>query len=235
MKTSIRSTPSGAVITIVMLSLLGFCTHPLAAQKPNVKQLDRDADRARLEYLQKLDSLAKQYDDAGDTAKAKQTLRQILQLAPEVEEIKQRLNELEERVFDKQSLSADVDVESSWVSSGLLVQQGKPIRLAAEGDYKFIVKTTLGPDGFPTSNLDDELVPGFNCGALMGLVVTPPNPDTNEKPKPGTPFLIGAKAEVTPQTTGLLYMRVNVPTGTLSNGKLKVTVSGHVQRANPPS
>lgn len=213
----------------LLFDLFGTLPHHATAQKPNVKQLDRDANQARLEYLQKLDSLAEQYDEAGDTARAKQTLKQILQIAPDVEEIKTRLNELEERVFEQQSLTAEVDISSSWVSTGLLVMKDKPIRIVAEGNYKFIVKTTLGPDGFPTSDLDDELVPGINCGALMGLVVTPPKPDSNEKPKPGTPFLVGSQSEVTPKANGMLYMRVNIPTDTMSKGRLKVTVSGHVR------
>jgi len=223
------------LLTGLLIGLLTGHERPVQAQTPTVKQLDRDAERARIEYLKQLGSLATKYDEAGETERAKKVLRQILDLAPDIEEAQKRLDELEERVFTEQSLEIDVDVAKSWVPTGFVVEKDKPIRFEATGTYKFIVNSTLGPDGISTADLDHHLVPGINCGALMGLVATQPKAEGRDKPKPkpGTPFLIGAKSEKLPEATGMLYLRVNVPTGTTSNGKLKVKLSGHVRRVTP--
>ncbi len=219
------------LLTSAALCLFTVNVRPVCAQSPTVKQLDRDAERARIEYLKQLGSLATKYDAAGETDRAQTVLRQILEIAPDVEEVRTKLNELEERVFQEKTEQIEVDVSHSWVASGLLVEKDKPVRFEAEGTYKFIVNSSIGPDGFATSDLDHNLVPGINPGALMGLVAAPQMPNDREKPTPGTPFLIGAKTQKQPDTSGMLYLRVNVPTGTTSNGKLKLKLSGHVRRA----
>lgn len=228
--------PANAFIARTLLLVLTGCLwSPMSqltlAQTTTVKQLDREAEKARIDYLKQLGKLAKQYEEAGETDRSKKVLRQILELAPDVEEARTMLAELEERVFKEQTEQIEVDVTHSWSPTGLILKKDKPVRFEAEGTYKFIVNSSVGPDGLPTSDLDRNLVPGIRAGALMGLIVEPPMPDSDEKPKPGTPFLIGAKSEFSPQTTGMLYVRVNVPTGTPSNGKLKVKLSGHVRRA----
>ncbi len=224
-----------ALLTTAALCLFAVSVSQTSAQTPTVKQLDRDAERARIEYLKQLGNLATKYDEAGETERAKKVLRQILDLAPDIEEAQKRLDELEERIFAEQSLEVEVDVAKSWVPTGFLVEKDKPVRFETTGTYKFIVNSTLGADGLSTADLDHHLVPGINCGALMGLIVTQPKADGRDKPKPkpGTPFLIGAKSEKRPEATGMLFLRVNVPTGTTSNGKLKVKMSGHVRRATP--
>ncbi|MCA9027163.1 MAG: hypothetical protein KDA86_18280 [Planctomycetaceae bacterium] len=221
----------GALMMVLAFSLCSIWVEPVFAQSSSVKQLDREAEKARMDYLKQLGKLAKQYEEAGDTERSKNVLRQILDLAPDVEEAKSMLKELEERVFEEQTEQIEVDVTQSWSPTGLMLEKDKPVRLKAEGTYKFIVNSSVGPDGFPTSDLDRNLVPGINTGALMGLIVELPKPNSEQKPKPGTPFLIGAESELTPEISGLLYVRVNVPTGSSSNGKLKVKLSGHVTRA----
>ena len=72
-----------------------------------------------------------------------------------------------------------------------------------------------------------DLVAGVPCGALMGVIIQVGN---NGQPgKPGRPFAIGEKREVTPKETGLLFLRVNAPAGNKNSGKLKVLISGYVK------
>ncbi len=200
------------------------------AQSPSVRQLDKEAERVRNEYLERLNNLATAYDEAGEMEKAKATLRQILEIDPQAEAAQEKLDELENRVFEQKTVTVDVDVSRGWVSSGLLVEKGKPIRFEAEGSYKLIANATLDPDGYPTADLTRDVVAGIDFGKLMGLVVArPQGPNRKKKPQPGTPFAIGTKTEATPERDGLLFLRLNIPGGTKSNGKLKVTISGNIR------
>ena len=65
----------------------------------------------------------------------------------------------------------------------------------------------------------------------MGMVY--PNPDPNKPPskndKVGEAFEIGTSREFTPREDGVLLLRVNLPPGHKSSGKLKVRTSGHVK------
>ncbi len=234
---SFRTGSTCRIAILVALFAVFLSTGRALAQSPPVRQLDKEAERVRSEYLDRLNKLATAYDEAGETDKAKATLRQILDIDPQAEAAQEKLDELENRVFDQKTVTVDVDVSRGWFSTGLLVEEGKPIRFEADGSYKLIANATLDPDGYPTADLSRDVVSGIDFGKLMGLVVARPkgaNRNRKQKPRPGTPFAVGTKTEVTPETDGVLFLRLNIPAGTKSNGKVKVTVSGNI-RSKPGS
>lgn len=161
-------------------------------------------------------------------------LRKLLELDPQRKTAQEKLSTLENLIFEKRTMTVDVDAAQGWVSTGLFVERNKPVRFTAEGSYKFITNLTLGPDGIPTADLARDVASGIDFGKLIGLVVAPPKtpaPKRDNTARPGAPFAIGSQAELNSETDGLLLLRLNIPSGTKSNGKVKVTISGNIRSA----
>ena len=107
-----------------------------------------------------------------------------------------------------------------------MVYKERIVRIEATGDYKFVTTLTATPDGLPTDEGGADLVDNLPVGALIGVIVNPDNK------KPGRPFELKGKREWTPQQTGFLQLRVNVPNGHKCTGKLKVQLSGVAKLAS---
>lgn len=191
-----------------------------------LRSLESKTQEARDAYLAQLSELAQGYEDSGDVERAQETLQQILRITPEDAKIKARLTALRNKVFDNNQKIIEVDSSKGWVSTGLRVTKGEPIRLRAEGSYKFIVNTDVGPDGFPTRNVMQDMGAGVNCGALMGVVVSDPTP-RNRTPQPGDPFQIGTELEYKPDADGVLFVRLNIPPASKCIGKVKLLIAGN--------
>lgn len=223
------------------LLLSGLCAtlvlvHPaeLQAQRRSppspTRTLDSAAEKAENEYLSTLADLAKQYDDAGDKQKASEMLRNILKLKPDAEVVKNKLKQYEEAIFKDNVQTIEVDVSSGWVATGILVSKDKPVRLEADGTYRFSINDSVGPGGYASNNVASGLVDGIPCGALMA-VVGKANESAGRKPNDRDlprPFLVGTQKEVTPKETGPLLFRVNTPEGARCIGKIKVKVTGNI-------
>lgn len=196
----------------------------------NVKSLDDKAAALEQEYLSGLFDLARSYEDAGQSEKAKSVLQDILKIKPDAEAVKTRLKELDEAVFDENVRTVEIDVTKGWTITGISVKRDAPIRFAAEGTYRYIVNEQVGPDGLSHEDVMRDTAAGVPSGALMGLILPPPKPgQLQQTQKPGSPFAIGASREFNPPEDGALALRVNLPTGTKSVGKIRVTISGHVR------
>ncbi len=235
---NMRRLPRQLLATFIGCMLLFLSVKHAHPQEiaPNIRLLDREADRLQQDFLSNLQQLAQSYEAAGETAKATQTLRKILDIKPDAEGVKEKLKELDNRVFETNSATVDVDVAKGWVPSGLRVEEGRVVRFEAQGSYRYIVNATLGPEGFSTDDPKSDMADRIGTGALMGWVVPERDPKPNpqkrrgDAPDLGRPFPIGTKAEVTPDKTGLLFFRLNLPLGSTSNGKIKVKISGHFSR-----
>ncbi len=202
----------------------------------SVRLLDREAERLQDDYLENLSKLAKSYEAAGDTDRATRTLRKILEIDAQAEGVKAKLDELENRVFDSNSATIELDVAKGWFPTGLHVEKEQPIRLEAQGSYKYIVNASLGPEGFSTQDPKVDMADRVGTGELMGWII-PERESTSTSqrrkqspPDLGRPFPIGSKTEVKPDKTGQLVLRVNIPPGSTSNGRIRVKVSGHFAR-----
>jgi len=194
---------------------------------PALRSLETQVQDAEKAYLTQLGDLAKGYEESGNIEQAEATLKQILKIAPEDDSVKARLKELEGKVFEENQKVIEVDSTKGWTGTGLKVNKGEPVRLQAEGNYKFIVNTELGPDGFSTQDPLRDMGKGINCGGLMGMIYSEPT-QRGRPPKPGDPFFIGREAEIKPDADGILFVRLNVPAGSKCIGKVKLNVSGNI-------
>ena len=70
-------------------------------------------------------------------------------------------------------------------------------------------------------------------GSLVGVVM-PPQKAQGEKDanqhRAGRAFFIGSESEHNPTEDGYIYLKLNVPPGSKSAGKIRVTISGNFQR-----
>jgi hypothetical protein len=190
------------------------------------RTLDVTAQKLEAEFLKGVADLASSYEEAGDKEKAKAMLQAILKLRPDAETVKEKLKELEESVFTDQQEMLDLDMSKGWVSTGMVVEKGKKLRLESAGSYKLIVNDSLGPDGYQ-SDSDEVFFDGAPMGALIGMVIPPGTVASHTKGKGPQPFMVGEKKELGPQVTGLLVLRVNAPPGAKCVGRLKVRLSGN--------
>lgn len=196
---------------------------------PDVRQLDLQAQQLEQEFLQNLVELATGYEEAGELEKAKATFRTVLTLDPENEQVQAKIEELDNRVFEENQTSVDVDVTEGWVNTGIMVTQDRPVRIEAQGSYRFIINEELGPAGFPTGDPSTQVVDGIPAGTLMGVVFPTNRPQGGEQQP--QPFFIGASREYTPTESGILYLRVNLPAGHRCVGKLEAAFAGNIAPA----
>ena len=227
----LSSRHANLVIGVILASVTGAnlaeAQGSRARPNPALRQLESKAQEAEKAYLMQLGDLASGYEDSGNLEQAEATLKQILRLAPDNDKVKAKLEELEGKVFEENQKVIEVDSSGGWVGTGLQVKKGEPVRIQADGTYKFIVNTSLGPDGFPTKDILRDMGKGINCGGLMGTVIGEAK-QRGRPPQPSDPFFIGNEAEVKPDVDGVLFVRLNVPPGSKCIGKVKVMVSGNI-------
>lgn len=195
-----------------------------------IKSLDTKAQTLEAEFLKGLTDLASSYEDVGDKDKAKAMLQAILKVRPDADQVKEKIKQLDESVFLDRQLIVDLDTARGWISSGLVVEKGKEVRLEAVGTYKLIVNDELGPDGYRSEDgKGEDFVDGVPTGALVGVIV--PVGGASNRPNRGKdgpqPFMIGSSHQLTPRESGLLVLRVNSPSNAKCVGRLKVRVSGN--------
>lgn len=188
--------------------------------------LDATAQKLEAEFLKGVADLATSYEEAGDKDRARAMLQAILKLRPDAETVKEKLAELEESVFTDQQEVLDLDMSKGWVSTGMVVEKGKKLRLESAGSYKLIVNDSLGPEGYQ-SDSDEVFFDGAPMGSLIGMVIPPGTVASHTKGKGPQPFMVGDKKELGPPMTGLLVLRVNAPPGAKCVGRLKVRLSGN--------
>lgn len=187
--------------------------------------------------------LAEDYEKAGKFEEAQEQLRTVGKLKPELPGLKEKIDKLNEALFDTNDFDVDLDVADSWKRQ-VQVFKGKPVRVEATGSYKLMLSGPMDANGVPTKDLLRDMASGVRCGALMGVVV--PTSDSGAgagggatagagkttsrgNDKVGEPFEIGASKEFTPKEDGILHLNVNLPAGHKSSGKLRVHVSGHIK------
>lgn len=195
------------------------------------KELDSRAEENLKTFLNESIKLAEDYEKAGKFDEAQDQLRAVGKLKPDLPGLKEKIDKLNESLFQNNELEAELDVKESWKSQ-VLVFKGKSVRVDAAGDYtiNFTMKTDAG--GLSTKDPRSDMAAGVRCGALMGIVVPLPEPgakSTGRNEKIGEPFEIGDSKEFTPKEDGVLLLNVNLPSGHKSTGKLRVRVSGHIK------
>ena len=201
---------------------------------PNVTEvrlLETQAEKAKTDYVNGLITVAEGFEKQGLSDKQKEILRSILDVAPEYESARLKLKEIEESVFEENSVEVEVDATKGWtVSVG--VAKDKPLRLQAEGSLRLIVNETVDPDGLVSTDPLLHQITGIPLGALMGVVRDPRTSKPDDKI---SPFTVGQEMEFTPKADGILFLKLNLPANSPSKGKIRVTVSGNFQKINGTS
>ena len=202
----------------------------------DAKDLDSRAEKNLEGFITDTIKLAEDYEKAKLFEEAQDQLRTVARLKPELPGLKEKIDKLNEAVFETNDFDVDLDVGDSWKAQ-VQVFKGKSVRVEAQGNYKITLTGPCDAHGLPTKDPLTDMAAGVRCGALMGIVV--PDPDSggaktggrnnNDKDKVGEPFEIGASKEFTPKEDGILLLNVNLPSGHKSTGKLRVHISGHIK------
>jgi hypothetical protein len=185
-----------------------------------LKQIDLKADRLKDSITKDAAVLAKEYEDAGFLEKAKNLYEVLLKLDPDQSAVQQKVKDLNEQILSSNETEIEFDVSRGWSQPLGKVFKDRPMRIQAEGDYKFSISTDLSANGLPTADNGQELYPGAPPGALIGVILA--------DKKPGKPFMIGDNKDFSPQQDGVLMVKINAPASQKCTGKLSLRLSGYV-------
>ncbi len=199
------------------------------ATPAQVQEFEQRAKKAQDEFIKDSVELAKDLEDAGLYEDAKSVLETIGKIKDDVPGLKEKLQALKDSAMGSNKSSIDLDVTKGWTDPVGRVEKGKPFRVESSGTYKFSAMATLGPKGYPTEDLQKEMVPGARCGALCALII--PVDDKGKLGKPLEPIEVGEGRDINPKENGLLFLSVNLPPAHKSTGKIEVTLSGHIIRS----
>ncbi|MDB5391640.1 MAG: hypothetical protein JWM11_7286 [Planctomycetaceae bacterium] len=199
----------------------------------NTSALDVKANEIQSGFIKNAEDLANDYYEAGDYDKARILLKSIQALEPEHPNLDQKLKRLDEESLISNEVDLDVNSHDGWEAAGIIVTEGKPIRIKADGSFKLAISGTLGPAGLPLGN-PLEFAGDLPVGALIGVVMnsdtTPKDDKEKEKDKKkDRPFFIGEGCDYTPLRTGPLLLRINAPENK-NSGKIKVQISGNLKK-----
>ena len=188
----------------------------------SLKALEARVEKLESTMLREIVDVSNSFEDAGQFDRAKSLLEVLLKLNPEFPGLKEKVQRLEEKLFDSQEIEFVLDTSKGWVPVGGAVAGGQPVRVEVEGEYKFNVTASVTADGFPSGDVKTDFVEGVPCGALIAMVVS-------RAGKPGRPIALKSKNTWTPSEEGLLMLKVNAPSGHKCTGKLTVKLSGLVR------
>lgn len=202
-------------------------------KKGNTSVLDVKANGIQGEFIKSAEELAGEYYDLKEFEKARVLLKSIQALDPDRPNLAAKLKLLDEDMINSNETELEVNPARPWESSGVMAFAGKPIRLKADGAYKFVVSAQVGPTGFtpPTAPSPADIVHELPIGALIGIIIPNDRPQGGkpDDKKPEKPFLVGEGCDHTAQKDGVLWLRVNAPPENKNTGKIKVQISGGVR------
>lgn len=200
-------------------------SRPRPANPPELKRLEAKMEEVRETFLRDTNQLIKSFEDAGQYDRAKVLLEALQKLDPQNDVVRTKLTELNDRILDASEFEVNLDLGKSWQPIGA-VEKGKPVRIQVTGDYKLVTSIEAGPDGAPSANPAEDLIPHVPFGAVMGVIAAADAADRQSSDKQPRPFTVGSQYEKPADRDGVLFLKVNVPPGAKCTGKLTALVSG---------
>jgi len=194
------------------------------ANPPELKRLEAKMEEVRETFLRDTNQLIKSFEDVGQYDRAKVLLEALQKLDPQNDVVKTKLTDLSDRILDASEFEVNLDLGKSWQPIGA-VEKGKPLRIRVSGDYKLVANIEASPDGAPSANPAEDLIPHVPFGAVMGVVADADatNRSSDKQPRP---FTVGSQYEKPADRDGVLFLKVNVPPGAKCTGRLTALVSG---------
>jgi hypothetical protein len=194
------------------------------ANPPELKRLEAKAEEIRESFLRDTNQLIKQFEDVGQYEKAKVLVDALAKLDPQNEPVKTKLDELSTKILDAGEFEVGLNPGKSWQPVGT-VERGQPVRILVTGDYRIVANIEAGPDGAPSDNPAEDLIPHVPFGAVMA-VIADADAAKRAADKQPRPFTIGSRYEKPAERDGVLFLKVNVPPGAMCTGRLTALVSG---------
>lgn len=195
------------------------------ANPPELKRLEAKMEEVRETFLRDTNQLIKSFEDVGQYDRAKVLLEALQKLDPQNDVVKTKLTDLNDRILDASEFEVTLDLGKSWQPIGT-VEKGKPLRIQVSGDYKLVTSIEAGPDGAPSGNPAEDLIPHVPFGAVMGVIAAADAADRQSADKQPRPFTVGGQYEKPADRDGVLFLKVNVPPGAKCTGRLTALVSG---------
>lgn len=195
---------------------------------PSVQAIDSQAQKFQQSFLREAVELSRSYEKAGQLSKSRQMLQLILKVNPDTKGVREKIKQIDEQMLSANELDFEIDTSRGWGQPVAVVFRDQPFRVQVAGEFRFVTSLTVGPSGFPVADTARDMAAGFRCAALIGVVVSPMT--AGKKIKPGKPFLVGRGGEIVPRENGLLFLKINAPSGHKCAGRLRVRISGNVRK-----
>lgn len=222
----------GSIALIAAGALLALAWSPSFAQQSSsksktkskaasgTKTLDARVEKLETTMLREIVDISNEYEAAGQHGRAKALLEVLLKLNPNFPGLKEKVEQLNEKVFDSEEIEFVFDTAKTWTPVQAMAVKGKNVRVDVEGEYRFEYAGDLTADGLATVEAGQEYNAGIPCGGLMAVVV--------KDGKPGKATHLKSQMQWTPNEDGLVMLKINAPAGHKSTGKLTVRLSGLV-------
>ena len=166
-------------------------------------------------FVTEAEKLAGEYERDREWDKAKDVYGEILKLVPQYTTALDKLNAIKQREATANVDSMEVSAKKDWQYSGIILQEGKPVTIRAQGNWTFVLEAQTTPDGIVIPKELRE----FKLGSLIGYI------DTGDL-KNDKPFEIGAEKSFIAEKTGKLYLRMYDSDPADNSGSLKVEFAG---------
>lgn len=204
---------------------------PVASRNKELSKIDSRATKIDEQFIRNAIGIAGEYEKAGDVARAVDYMHAMSLLKPGMPAIEGKLKQLRDQVLAANNFDFSLEPTTTWGKPVAFVREGKPFKVAAQGEYRLLLNSTVGPEGFPEDDTQSELIEDAALGKLVGVIVeVPSKPDRKKKAKEKEPepFEIGAEKIIRPKHSGYLYLKVNLPAQSNPSGSIQVQLSGYV-------
>jgi hypothetical protein len=189
--------------------------------KASVKAIDIRAEEVQESFIRDSVKLARDYEDAGLLEKSKQVLETIVKLKDDLPGLKDKIKTLDEELLSANNAEVEIDASKGWGNPIGQVYKNQTVRFQASGSYRLVTNLNLDATGFSNRDPITDLAEGVPLGALIGMVV--------DKDKKTEIFLVSSATDYSPKMDGILFLKINLPLGHKSSGKLKVKISGNIE------
>jgi LssY C-terminus len=123
----------------------------------------------------------------------------------------------------------EVPGSQPWTDTGIDVQAGQTVNIAATGNLHYMDGSAPGPEGLPRTWRDLIRSLPVNSAGRGALIARIGSDDAAQ------PFLVGAKLNFPVRVSGRLFLGINGPSGDSGEGSFQVTIAVEPFSSSAPS